>query len=232
MKLFASPVQYFRPVECGYARALAPMVAACVLAAATGGHMSKVSCDVPVAVYGVIAIFEIAFAVLVAGIVFAVFCVVAALTGDVEQSRGRLVKCLGLSYWIFIPVGAATLASPARGRSCDRHGFHPQLPFLQRHAPRLYPCQYSAGRRRAGPAPSGSRWPPRRSSTACRRRRRFPLLVTADFETGAGFRMAGATNFPWAMAFGAAGDRRSTAQTPGAGASPRLVDGRDGFRTA
>ena len=71
--------------------------------------MSKVSCDVPVAVYGVIAIFEIAFAVLVAGIVFAVFCVVAALTGDVEQSRGRLVKCLGLSYWIFIPVGAATL---------------------------------------------------------------------------------------------------------------------------
>ena len=37
MKLFTSPVQYFRSVECGYARALAPMVAACVLAAATGG---------------------------------------------------------------------------------------------------------------------------------------------------------------------------------------------------
>ena len=35
---------------------------------------------------------------------------------------------------------------------------------------------------------------------------RIPLLVTADFETGVGFRMAGATNFPRAMAFGAAGD--------------------------
>jgi beta-N-acetylhexosaminidase len=35
-----------------------------------------------------------------------------------------------------------------------------------------------------------------------------PLLVTADFETGVGFRMAGATNFPRAMAFGAAGDPR------------------------
>ena len=29
---------------------------------------------------------------------------------------------------------------------------------------------------------------------------RIPLLVTADFETGVGFRMAGATNFPRAMA--------------------------------
>ena len=36
----------------------------------------------------------------------------------------------------------------------------------------------------------------------------IPLLVTADFETGVGFRMAGATNFPRAMAFGAAGDPR------------------------
>jgi beta-N-acetylhexosaminidase len=35
-----------------------------------------------------------------------------------------------------------------------------------------------------------------------------PLLVTADFETGAGFRIGGATNFPRAMAFGAAGDVR------------------------
>ena len=35
---------------------------------------------------------------------------------------------------------------------------------------------------------------------------RIPLLVTADFETGVGFRMVGATNFPRAMAFGAAGD--------------------------
>ena len=35
---------------------------------------------------------------------------------------------------------------------------------------------------------------------------RLPLLVTADFETGAGFRLEGATNFPSAMAFGAAGD--------------------------
>ena len=34
----------------------------------------------------------------------------------------------------------------------------------------------------------------------------IPLLVSADFETGVGFRMAGATNFPRAMAFGAAGD--------------------------
>ena len=33
-----------------------------------------------------------------------------------------------------------------------------------------------------------------------------PLLVTADFETGVGFRMGGATTFPRAMAFGAAGD--------------------------
>ena len=36
----------------------------------------------------------------------------------------------------------------------------------------------------------------------------IPLLVTADFETGVGFRMTGATNFPRAMAFGAAGDPR------------------------
>ena len=35
-----------------------------------------------------------------------------------------------------------------------------------------------------------------------------PLLVTADFETGVGFRMEGATTFPRAMAFGAAGDPR------------------------
>jgi beta-glucosidase-like glycosyl hydrolase len=37
---------------------------------------------------------------------------------------------------------------------------------------------------------------------------KIPLLVTADFETGVGFRMTGATNFPRAMAFGAAGDPR------------------------
>ncbi len=35
-----------------------------------------------------------------------------------------------------------------------------------------------------------------------------PLLNTADFETGVGFRMAGATAFPRAMAFGAVGDER------------------------
>ena len=35
-----------------------------------------------------------------------------------------------------------------------------------------------------------------------------PLLNSADFEGGAGFRLAGATAFPRAMAFGAAGDER------------------------
>lgn len=35
---------------------------------------------------------------------------------------------------------------------------------------------------------------------------RVPMLNTADFEAGAGFRVAGATLFPRAMAFGAAGD--------------------------
>jgi beta-N-acetylhexosaminidase len=35
-----------------------------------------------------------------------------------------------------------------------------------------------------------------------------PLLNTADFETGVGFRIAGATTFPRSMAFGAAGDER------------------------
>jgi beta-N-acetylhexosaminidase len=34
----------------------------------------------------------------------------------------------------------------------------------------------------------------------------IPLLTAADFEWGVGMRMAGATNFPRAMAFGAAGD--------------------------
>jgi beta-N-acetylhexosaminidase len=34
----------------------------------------------------------------------------------------------------------------------------------------------------------------------------YPLLNSADFETGAGFRLAGATRFPLNMAFGAAGD--------------------------
>ncbi len=34
----------------------------------------------------------------------------------------------------------------------------------------------------------------------------LPLLVTADFETGVGFRLAGGTVFPHAMAFGATGD--------------------------
>ncbi len=34
----------------------------------------------------------------------------------------------------------------------------------------------------------------------------LPLLAAADFETGVGFRMTGATTFPRAMAFGAAGD--------------------------
>jgi beta-N-acetylhexosaminidase len=37
---------------------------------------------------------------------------------------------------------------------------------------------------------------------------KVPLLNSADFETGAGFRIAGATAFPRAMAFGAAGDER------------------------
>ena len=36
----------------------------------------------------------------------------------------------------------------------------------------------------------------------------YPLLNSADFETGAGFRLAGATAFPRNMAFGAAGDER------------------------
>jgi beta-N-acetylhexosaminidase len=37
---------------------------------------------------------------------------------------------------------------------------------------------------------------------------KLPLLNAADFEGGAGFRIAGATLFPRAMAFGAAGDER------------------------
>jgi beta-N-acetylhexosaminidase len=37
---------------------------------------------------------------------------------------------------------------------------------------------------------------------------KLPLLNTADFETGVGFRIQGATAFPRAMAFGAAGDER------------------------
>ena len=37
---------------------------------------------------------------------------------------------------------------------------------------------------------------------------KLPLLNTADFETGVGFRIQGATTFPRAMAFGAAGDER------------------------
>ena len=37
---------------------------------------------------------------------------------------------------------------------------------------------------------------------------RLPLLTSADFEAGVGFRIAGATVFPRAMAFGAAGDER------------------------
>ena len=36
----------------------------------------------------------------------------------------------------------------------------------------------------------------------------YPLLNSADFETGVGFRLDGATNFPRNMAFGAAGDDR------------------------
>lgn len=36
----------------------------------------------------------------------------------------------------------------------------------------------------------------------------YPLLNTADFETGAGFRLDGATAFPRNMAFGAAGDEK------------------------
>ena len=36
----------------------------------------------------------------------------------------------------------------------------------------------------------------------------YPLLNSADFETGAGFRLAGATTFPRNMAFGAAGDEQ------------------------
>ncbi|MFN8061470.1 MAG: glycoside hydrolase family 3 protein [Vicinamibacterales bacterium] len=40
------------------------------------------------------------------------------------------------------------------------------------------------------------------------RRSRLPLLNAGDFETGVGFRLAGATAFPRAMAFGAAGDER------------------------
>src|SRR5204862_6679766 len=38
----------------------------------------------------------------------------------------------------------------------------------------------------------------------------IPLLNTADFEAGVGFRIQGATVFPRAMAFGAAGDEALT----------------------
>jgi beta-N-acetylhexosaminidase len=38
----------------------------------------------------------------------------------------------------------------------------------------------------------------------------YPLLNSADFETGAGFRLEGATAFPRNMAFGAAGDEKLT----------------------
>ncbi len=38
----------------------------------------------------------------------------------------------------------------------------------------------------------------------------YPLLNSADFETGAGFRLEGATNFPRNMAFGAANDEQLT----------------------
>jgi beta-glucosidase-like glycosyl hydrolase len=38
----------------------------------------------------------------------------------------------------------------------------------------------------------------------------YPLLTSADFETGAGFRLEGATAFPRNMAFGAAGDEALT----------------------
>jgi beta-N-acetylhexosaminidase len=38
----------------------------------------------------------------------------------------------------------------------------------------------------------------------------YPLLNTADFETGPGFRLEGATNFPRNMAFGAVGDENLT----------------------
>ena len=36
----------------------------------------------------------------------------------------------------------------------------------------------------------------------------LPLLITADFEAGIGFRLTGGTAFPRAMAFGAVGDRQ------------------------
>ena len=39
---------------------------------------------------------------------------------------------------------------------------------------------------------------------------RYPLLNTGDFETGAGFRLEGATGFPRNMAFGAAADEKLT----------------------
>src|SRR6266850_2043341 len=39
-----------------------------------------------------------------------------------------------------------------------------------------------------------------------------PLLNSADFETGVGMRIAGATVFPRAMAFGATGDARLAAE--------------------
>src|ERR1051326_4086944 len=40
----------------------------------------------------------------------------------------------------------------------------------------------------------------------------YPLLNSADFETGPGFRLEGATNFPRNMAFGAANDEQLTYQ--------------------
>ena len=40
----------------------------------------------------------------------------------------------------------------------------------------------------------------------------LPLLTTADFEWGAGMRLAGATKFPRAMAYGAAGDEKLAAK--------------------
>lgn len=108
--LLITPVRYFRTAECGHARAAVPLVAAGALGAAMGGaHISKITCGVPAHVLAVIGVMDFVFVLFVACVVFALFCVVAVVAGDEEQSRGRLLKFLSLSYWISLPPGVVTL---------------------------------------------------------------------------------------------------------------------------
>ena len=127
---------------------------------------------------------------------------------SVDEKVGQLLVSSFQSSFISTDSDDVRRAGQGRARVPRR-----RLPRVRRDGAGAAAC---CSIRPTGPSRSASRSRRRRSSTGCRRSSQLPLLNTADFEAGVGFRIPGATAFPRAMAFGAARRRASWRTRPDA----------------